>query len=52
MKCERCGVETKGYDLHDYCEVCGKNLCTKCMSEGTCKDGSNKKHQPSQENVE
>lgn len=36
MKCERCGNTPQGYDLHDYCGHCGKNLCPGCMSEGCC----------------
>lgn len=36
MKCERCGVRTKGYELHDYCAVCSKNLCGTCMANGCC----------------
>ena len=38
MKCERCGVATKGYDLHDYCVWCSKNLCAGCMRDGKCPD--------------
>jgi hypothetical protein len=36
MTCEGCGVETVGYDLHDFCAVCSKNLCGKCMEKGCC----------------
>jgi hypothetical protein len=38
MKCERCRVESKGYDLHDYCAVCSKNLCDGCMAKGCCRN--------------
>jgi hypothetical protein len=27
MKCERCGRGTAGFELHDFCAECGKNLC-------------------------
>lgn len=37
MKCERCKVESVGYNLHDYCQMCSKNLCTSCMANGCCK---------------
>ena len=46
MKCERCGKRAEGYDLHDYCAVCGKNLCEACMHAGRCADADGKKHQP------
>lgn len=36
MKCERCGKATSGYDLHDYCRSCSKNLCADCMGKGCC----------------
>lgn len=36
MKCDRCAAETRGYDLHDYCVSCSKNLCTSCMRAGCC----------------
>lgn len=37
MNCERCGATPKGqYDLFDYCALCSKNLCPKCMEEGCC----------------
>lgn len=38
MKCENCSVSTNPntYELHDYCAVCGKNLCKKCMAAGHC----------------
>lgn len=46
MKCERCGKGTTGYDLHDYCALCSRNLCADCMEKGCCghvpaKSGSN-----------
>lgn len=36
MKCERCGVGITGYDLHDFCAACSRNLCEKCMAKGCC----------------
>lgn len=36
QKCERCEVLAEGYELLDYCVVCSKNLCDKCMQEGCC----------------
>jgi hypothetical protein len=36
MKCERCGKETEGFELHDYCAECGTNLCEHCMEHGCC----------------
>jgi hypothetical protein len=38
MKCERCHACTTGYNLHDYCGVCGRNLCDACMIKGCCKN--------------
>lgn len=38
MTCERCRRDTSGYDLHDYCARCGKNLCAVCMGNGCCGD--------------
>ena len=44
-KCERCGSRgeriTTGpfagsYHSLDYCAVCSKDLCPKCMAEGCC----------------
>jgi len=36
-KCERCGATPEGeYGLLDYCAVCSKNLCDKCMANGHC----------------
>lgn len=38
-KCERCGSSPVGeFDLHDYCAVCGQNLCKRCMEKGCCKN--------------
>ncbi len=47
-KCENCGglppVETEGPftgmrgDL-DYCELCSKDLCDRCMAKPTCDQG-------------
>ncbi len=39
--CERCGAQSpaargNSYKLHDYCAVCGANLCTECMAKGHC----------------
>lgn len=36
MNCENCGKATVGYELHDYCAICSKNLCADCMAEGHC----------------
>jgi len=36
MECERCHKTTSGYELHDYCAECGKNLCEDCMEKGCC----------------
>ena len=36
MECERCHKRAEGYDLFDYCALCGKNLCPKCMEAGCC----------------
>lgn len=36
MTCEKCGIQTGGYDLFDYCAICGKNLCDRCMEAGCC----------------
>ena len=36
MNCEKCGKATKGYELHDYCAVCSRNLCADCMAKGHC----------------
>src|SRR2546425_1176919 len=33
-ECERPGCDA--LDASDYCEVCGKNLCRRCMAEGHC----------------
>ena len=35
-KCERCGVYPHGMELLDYCGVCSKDLCHRCMAEGCC----------------
>jgi hypothetical protein len=36
--CERCRAElpAESYELMDYCTICGKNLCDKCMQQGCC----------------
>lgn len=36
MTCERCGAETKGWALFDYCAHCSMNLCPDCMKKGCC----------------
>jgi hypothetical protein len=46
MKCEGCRVETTGYNLHDYCEVCGKNMCSECMANKKCRESGTGKHVP------
>ena len=49
MKCEGCGKQSQGYDLFDYCGLCGKNLCPACM-DGKCSEGTSpdQRHVPSQ----
>lgn len=39
MNCERCGTKSnpKTYELFDYCALCSKNLCPKCMADGCCR---------------
>ena len=46
--CERCGAEPEGnaYALHDYCAFCSKNLCPRCMAEGTCVESQTGRHEP------
>jgi hypothetical protein len=48
--CERCGAEPEGnaYALHDYCAFCSKNLCPRCMEDGTCSEAPNGpgRHEP------
>jgi len=34
--CERCGAKPEGFALLDYCAVCSKDLCAKCMAQGCC----------------
>lgn len=39
--CERCGAtapndEAGDYELFDYCELCSRDLCDKCMRAGCC----------------
>lgn len=36
MKCERCPATAGGYLLFDYCAICSRNLCEKCMTKGCC----------------
>jgi hypothetical protein len=50
-ECERCGAMSEGFSLHNYCELCGKNLCDRCMHEGTCAESSTlvAKHVPATE---
>ena len=51
--CEGCRVEPKGdYGLHNYCLVCSKNLCARCMSKPTCPDTANGTHIPASEDDE
>ena len=36
-RCEKCGAKAQGaYGLLDYCAICGKDLCDKCMVEKGC----------------
>lgn len=38
MRCEQCGAEVaKHIHQMDYCAICGKDLCPKCMKEGCCR---------------
>lgn len=34
--CERCGEEDSAYDFFDYCAVCDRSLCERCMAIGCC----------------
>lgn len=36
--CEKCGAKKPAgsYELFDYCAVCSKTLCPKCMEKGCC----------------
>ena len=57
-KCERCGGVDKWTDdagkehvsdFTDFCAVCSKDLCAKCMAKGCCgnvpaKSGSNEEY--------
>jgi hypothetical protein len=36
MECERCGAKPEGFEIFDYCDSCGKNLCSDCMKRGCC----------------
>lgn len=36
MECERCGIKIETLKLHDYCAICSKNLCKRCMKAGCC----------------
>lgn len=44
MTCERCGKQTEGYGLWDYCLFCSRNLCPSCMEAGRCPEGSEQRH--------
>ena len=35
-KCEGCGRMASGYELLDYCAICSRDLCLKCMARGCC----------------
>jgi len=35
-RCEKCGAKPQGYDMLDYCAICSKDLCRKCMAEKGC----------------
>jgi hypothetical protein len=36
-KCERCGAPPPGgFKMLDYCAVCSRDLCPKCMEVGCC----------------
>jgi hypothetical protein len=36
MMCGRCGAGPAGYELFDYCGLCGTKLCDECMAAGCC----------------
>jgi hypothetical protein len=36
MMCGRCGAGPAGYELFDYCALCGTKLCDECMAAGCC----------------
>ena len=37
-ECERCQarIPAGSYELFDYCALCSKNLCDRCMEKGCC----------------
>lgn len=40
-RCESCGTkypnaECGEYDLFDYCAVCSRDLCDRCLAKGCC----------------
>lgn len=40
-RCERCGATSPSpdagpYELFDYCAVCSRDLCDRCMADGCC----------------
>lgn len=56
--CEQCGAtppvlqsgEFAGtQDIHNYCELCSKDLCNKCLVSGTCPESKDEKHKPALE---
>lgn len=54
MTCERCNVESEGYDLFPYCEKCGQNFCDRCWTEmrmgeqkARCPSGGDHTEEPS-----
>lgn len=37
-RCERCDTKKQPMQVFfDYCALCGKNLCDRCMAKGCCK---------------
>lgn len=36
MECERCTRDISGTGKHDFCAICGKDLCKSCMEVGCC----------------
>lgn len=36
MMCSRCGAGPAGFELFDYCALCGTKLCDECMAAGCC----------------
>jgi hypothetical protein len=37
--CENCRKKSKPESMHNYCTLCSRNLCDKCMLETLCDHG-------------